>query len=74
MEFKTESGVSIKIIEEGSSKIIIFSTSVRAIGLNKDETSRISALLSPVSSVKNPVAKAEFSKSHKNETDDSEGL
>ena len=45
MELKTESGVSITILEEGSSKVLIFSKAVRAIGLNKKEISKISSLL-----------------------------
>lgn len=47
MELKTESGVSITIIEDGPSRVLIFDKSVRAVGLNKEETSKISALLSP---------------------------
>lgn len=45
MEIKTESGVSITIISEGSSKIMLFDRAVRAIELKKEETSQISALL-----------------------------
>jgi len=45
MEIKTESGVSITIIPEGSSKIMLFDRVVRAIELKKEETSQISALL-----------------------------
>jgi hypothetical protein len=45
MELKTASGVSIKIIDEGSSKILFFNKSVRAVELNKQETSKISAML-----------------------------
>jgi hypothetical protein len=46
MELKTESGVSITIIEEGSSRILIFDRSVRAVELNEDETAKISTVLS----------------------------
>jgi hypothetical protein len=49
MELKTESGVLITIIEDGSSKVLIFDKSVRAVGLSKEETSKISALLSSTS-------------------------
>jgi hypothetical protein len=45
MDLKTDSGVSIKIITEGSSKILLFNKPVRAIELKKEETSQISALL-----------------------------
>jgi len=45
MEIKTESGVSITIIPEGSSKIMLFDKPVRAIELKKEETSQVSALL-----------------------------
>jgi hypothetical protein len=74
MEVKTASGVSIKIVDEGSSKILIFSTSVRAIGLNKEETSAISALLLAISRVENPVDKPEFSESQDSESTSSEDL
>jgi hypothetical protein len=47
MELKTESGVSITIVDDGSSKVLIFDKSVRAIGLSEEETSKISALLAP---------------------------
>ena len=46
MKMKTESGVSITIIPEGSSKVIVFSKPVRAIELKKSESSEISAVLS----------------------------
>jgi len=52
MRLKTESGVSITIIEEGSSKILLFNKSVRAIELGKDEISQISALLTQQRSAK----------------------
>lgn len=46
MELKTESGVSITIIEESSgSKVLLFNKFVRAVELNREETSRIRALL-----------------------------
>ena len=46
MELKTESGVSITIIDDGSSKILLFDKSVRAVQLNDEEISRIRAELS----------------------------
>lgn len=46
MEIKTKSDVSIKVIPEGSSKILFFSKPVRAIELKKVESSQLSALLS----------------------------
>ena len=46
MKVKTDSGVSITIIAEGSSKVLTFNKSVRAVELNKEEASKISALLS----------------------------
>lgn len=58
MELKTESGVSITIIEDGSSKVLIFDKSVRAVGLSKEETSKISALLSSKSNAKSTSTKA----------------
>ncbi len=36
MELKTESGVSIIIIDDGSSKVLIFDKSVRVVELNKE--------------------------------------
>lgn len=45
MELKTDSGVSITIIETGSSKVLIFDKSVRAVELNEEELSKISASL-----------------------------
>jgi len=50
MKVKTESGVSITVIPECSSKIMLFDRPVRAIELKKEEVSQISALL--VSSLK----------------------
>jgi hypothetical protein len=46
MELKTDSGVSITIIEAGSSRVLIFDKSVRAVELNEEEISKISASLS----------------------------
>jgi hypothetical protein len=46
MELKTDSGVSITIIEAGSSRVIVFDKSVRAVELNEEEISKISASLS----------------------------
>jgi len=45
MKVKTDSGVSITIIAEGSSRILFFDKPVRAVELKKEETSQISALL-----------------------------
>lgn len=45
MKIKTESGVSIAFIPQGSSKIMFFDRPVRAIELKKEEMSQISALL-----------------------------
>lgn len=45
MKIKTDSGVSVTIIPEGSSKIMLFDKPVRAIELKKEETSQISTLL-----------------------------
>ena len=45
MEIKTESDVSIIVIPEGSSKILLFNKPVRAIELKKMESSQLSALL-----------------------------
>lgn len=45
MEIKTKSDVSIKVIPEGSSKILFFSKPVRVIELKKVESSQLSALL-----------------------------
>jgi hypothetical protein len=56
MELKTDSGVSITIIEEGSSKILVFSKPVRAVGLNKKELTEISNLLISKSNTKTIVA------------------
>lgn len=67
MELKTESGVSIRIIEDGSSKVLIFDRSVRAVGLSEEETSKISALLSSKSDAKRTSStKAGESKYRKN--------
>lgn len=46
MKVKTDSGVLVTIIPEGSSKLMLFDKPVRAIELKKEETSQISALLS----------------------------
>lgn len=46
MEIKTKSDVSITVIQEGSSKILLFNKPVRAIELKKVESSQLSALLS----------------------------
>ncbi len=45
MELRTDSGVSITIIEAGSSRVLIFDKSVRAVELNKEEVYKISASL-----------------------------
>ena len=45
MEIKTESGVSITIIPEGSSKVMVFSKPVRVIELKRQESSQMSAIL-----------------------------
>jgi hypothetical protein len=45
MRLKIGSGVSIVIVEEGPSKVIFFNRPVRAIELNKQEISQITALL-----------------------------
>jgi len=45
MELKTESGVSIRVKTEGSSKIILFDKPVRTIELKKHESSQIGTLL-----------------------------
>jgi hypothetical protein len=52
MKLKTESGVSIGIIEQGSSKVLLFNKSVRAVELNKEEISRIRTLLTTNSETK----------------------
>jgi len=52
MKIKTESGVSISFIPEGSSKIILFDKPVRAIELKKEEISRINAFLSSSPGIK----------------------
>jgi len=74
MELKTVSGVSIKIIDEDSSKTLIFSTSVRAIGLNKEETSKIGALLSASTGIEKPASKSRRPKPQCTKTTDPEGL
>ena len=68
MELKTESGVSITIIEDGSSKVLIFDKSVRAVGLSKEETSKISALLSSKSNMKSTSSTKERESKHKRKT------
>jgi hypothetical protein len=45
MKMKTESGVSITLISEGSSKIVIFDRLVRVIELKQNEIPRISSFL-----------------------------
>ena len=45
MEIKTKSDVSITVVPEGSSKILLFNKPVRAIELKKVESSQLSALL-----------------------------
>ena len=45
MKVKTESGVSITIIPEGSSKIMLFDRPVRLIEFKKEEVSQMSVLL-----------------------------
>lgn len=45
MKIKTKSGVSITIIPEGSSRIMLFSKPIRAIELKEAESSQLSALL-----------------------------
>ena len=45
MKVKTESGVSITIVPEGSSKIMLFNKPVRVIELKKVELSQLSVLL-----------------------------
>lgn len=59
MKLKTESGVSITIIEEGSSRILLFDKSVRAVELNKQEISRINALLNSHLKTRGDVAETE---------------
>lgn len=46
MKVKTKSGVSITIIPEGSSKIMLFDKPVRVVELKEEETTQISSLLS----------------------------
>jgi hypothetical protein len=60
MELKTDSGVSITIVEAGSSKVLIFDKSVRAVELNEEELSKISASLSSKS---NNISSASTAKS-----------
>lgn len=45
MKVKTESGVSITLVSEGSSKIVIFDRAVRAIELKQNEIPRIDSFL-----------------------------
>jgi hypothetical protein len=45
MKVKTESGVSITLVSEGSSKIVIFDRPVRAIELKQNEIPKISSFL-----------------------------
>lgn len=45
MKMKTESGVSITFISEGSSKIMSFDKPVRAIELKREEMQKIRSLL-----------------------------
>lgn len=73
MELKTDSGVSITIIEEGSSKILVFSKPVRAVGLNRKELSKISNLLTSKSNAKKAITGTKKHSSKKNKTADSGG-
>jgi hypothetical protein len=59
MRLKTDSGVSIVIVEEGPSKVIFFNRPVRAIELNKQEMSQITALLTADPKTKIGVANRE---------------
>jgi len=45
MKIKTKSDVSITVVPEGTSKILLFNKPVRAIELRKMELSKLSALL-----------------------------
>ena len=45
MKIKTDSGVLLTIIPEGSSKLMLFDRPVRVIELKREEISQISALL-----------------------------
>jgi hypothetical protein len=72
MKVKTESGVSITIIEEGSSKVLMFDKSVRAVELNREETSKLSALLSSNRKAKSST-NTEFCKTQNNKEAASEG-
>jgi len=45
MKIKTKSGVLITLVNEASSKIILFDTLVRAVELTKEEQLMISAFL-----------------------------
>ena len=45
MKVETDSGVSITILPEGSSKIMVFDKPVRIIELKKEEASQIRVLL-----------------------------
>ncbi len=75
MELKTDSGVSITIIEAGSSKVLIFDKSVRAVELNEGELSKISAsLISKLNNVNStPAAKRKRAKVEKKANSSQEG-
>jgi hypothetical protein len=45
MKIKTESGVSITLVSEGSSKIVIFDRPVRIVELKQEEIPRINSFL-----------------------------
>jgi len=45
MRIKTESGVSISFVTQGSSKVLVFDRPVRAVELKKEEIAQINALL-----------------------------
>jgi hypothetical protein len=45
MEIKTKSDVSIRIVPEGSSRILLFDQPVRILELGKVELTKLSALL-----------------------------
>lgn len=73
MELKTESGVSITILKEGSSKVLVFNKPVRAVGLNKKEISKISSLLSLKPDAKESATEIKSLRSKKNKTATSGG-
>lgn len=55
MKVETESGVSITIIPEGSSKIMLFDKPVRVIELKKEEIFRLRVLLASSLPIKSKV-------------------